>query len=217
VRLLRAEIGPDTPIVQTIFSPLTMANKVIGTTGALQQTIHEHPDILAAALDKMAADVIAFGKACLDAGADGFFFATQLATKADLESDAYERFGVPYDLKVLNALRDGATTTFLHLHGMDPLFELADRYPVDGVNWHDRDTSPTLEEAMTRTTRGLVAGIARRGSINDGTPDAAAAEVRDAIRQTGGRRLIVAPGCVIPDAAPHENLVAARRAVNVTT
>jgi uroporphyrinogen-III decarboxylase len=48
--------------------------------------------------------------------------------------------------------------------------------------------------------------------IAAGHPDAVAAEVHDAVRQTGGR-LIVAPGCVIPHRCPPENLRAARRAV----
>ena len=41
---------------------------------------------------------------------------------------------------VLEALREGTTCTILHMHGPEPLFELADRYPIDGVNWHDRET-----------------------------------------------------------------------------
>jgi uroporphyrinogen decarboxylase len=30
-------------------------------------------------------------------------------------------------------------------------------------------------------------------------------EVRDAIAQTGGRRLMIAPGCVVPIATPESN------------
>jgi uroporphyrinogen decarboxylase len=32
------------------------------------------------------------------------------------------------------------------------------------------------------------------------------AQVRDAIAQTGGRRLIVGPGCVVAIAAPEQNI-----------
>jgi uroporphyrinogen decarboxylase len=210
VRRVRAALGPDTPVVQTIFSPLTMAAKIVGE---LPVDIYEQEELLRAALERMADDVIAFGRACLEAGADGFFFATQHANRAAQPPDLHERLGVPYDLKILDALRAGAVCTILHLHGPEPLFHLADRYPVDAVNWHDRETEPSLAQALSRIGKALVAGIARGGAVATGSPVGAAAEVRDAIQQTGGRRLIVAPGCVVLLSSPEANLLAARRAV----
>jgi len=82
------------------------------------------------------------------------------------------------------------------------------------VNWHDRETSPTLAEALGRTSRCLVAGVTRRGPILGLDADATTHEVQDAVEQTGGRRLIVAPGCVIPVSVASDQLAAARHAVN---
>jgi uroporphyrinogen decarboxylase len=211
VRLVRAHLGPGSPVIQTIFSPLTVAAKLAGDHAPVLALAASDPDALNVVLARLAGDVVRFGRACLEAGADGFFFATQLGGRAF--EPAYRRFGVPYDLRVLERLRGDSWCTILHLHGTDPLFELADEYPVDAVNWHDRDTRPTLSEGLARTRRALVAGIARGGAIAQGRPEEAAAEVRDAVRQTAGRRLIVAPGCVIPYRAPESNLSAARRAV----
>ena len=45
-----------------------------------------------------------------------------------------------------------------------------------------------------------------------GTEEDVMAEVRDAITQTGGRRFILAAGCVISTRTPEANLHAARRA-----
>ncbi|MHB9092288.1 MAG: uroporphyrinogen decarboxylase family protein, partial [Chloroflexota bacterium] len=104
--------------------------------------------------------------------------------------------------------------TILHLHGLDSFFDLADRYPVHAVNWHDRETSPSITEAMRLTDKVLVAGIHRGGAVTKADAGAVAAQVRDAIAQSGGRRLVVAPGCVIPAAmARVETLRAARDAV----
>jgi uroporphyrinogen decarboxylase len=210
---LRAALGPDMPILQTVFGPLTMAAKVAGGTDALRRLLEDDASKVHAAMDRFAEDVIAFGRACVDAGCDGFFFATQLANRIELSEDLYREHGVPHDLRVLEALRPGTWFTMLHLHGLEPLFDLADQYPIDAVNWHDRETAPSLAEALTQTTRCLVGGIERGGAIASADPATVDAEVRDAIDQTGGRRLIVAPGCVIPFAAPVENLQAARRAV----
>ena len=213
VRLVREALGPDVPILQTIFSPLTMAAKMVGSD--FQRHITEAEDHLRVALERMAADVVAFGLACLEAGADGFFFATQLASPEVLPEETYRRLGVPYDLRVLDSLDDneGAWLTVLHLHGSRPLFNLANEYSVDAVNWHDRETEPMLGDAMSLTQRGLAAGIARSGPIALGDVESTVTEVRNAIDQTGGRRLIVAPGCVVPWNAPAETLRAARMAV----
>jgi uroporphyrinogen decarboxylase len=215
VRLVRQELGPDTPVVQTIFSPLNVALKLVGSADIVLQMTANHESLFRDALTKIADDVIAFGRACCAAGADGFFFATQLADRAAFPEEVYRNFGVPFDQRVLEALRPETWCTILHLHGEDPLFDLADAYPVDGVNWHDRDSTISLSDALNRTSRTLVAGIARRGAMTHGTPQEVAEEVLDAIRQTDGRRLVVAPGCVIPDAAPIENLQIARRTLEM--
>jgi uroporphyrinogen decarboxylase len=211
VRRVRGALGAAPPLIQTIFSPLTMLAKLLGRT--------PDPAFLAAevavrqALERLAGDAIAFGQACLDAGADGVLFATQLATTAPGSREVYERLGIPYDVTVLEALRPRSWAIVLHLHGPDPLFSLADAYPVDAVSWEDRETSPSLAEAWHHTGRCLVGGVGRIDPLGRGTPAAVAAQVREAIGLTGGRRLIVAPGCVVPITTPEGNLRALRSAV----
>ncbi len=213
VGLVREALGPDVPIIQTIFGPLSMAAKMVPED--LPRQAAERTDLLRTGLERMADDVVAFGLACIEAGADGFFFAIQLASPEAMPEDLYRLLGVPYDLRVLDRLDDteGAWLTMFHLHGTRPLFNLANEYSVDAVNWHDRETTPSLTEALGRTQRALAAGINRSGAIADGAPEAVTAEVRDAVAQTNGRRLIVTPGCVVPWTAPPENLRAARAAV----
>lgn len=195
VRAVRARVGPDVPIVQTIFSPLTMAAKIVGTPNAAP--VFEDESRAAATLTRLGDDVIAFGQACLDAGADGFYFATQLA--GGESAATYQDWGVPYDLRVLDALRDRSWLLILHLHGAAPMLELADRYPIDIVSWEDRETEPSLADALQRTRRCLMGGLHRgQERLVSGTPAEVQAEVFDAIEQTGGRRLVVAPGCVAP-------------------
>ena len=56
-------------------------------------------------------------------------------------------------------------------------------------------------------------GLSEHGTLQAGPPDAVAAEVRDAIAQTGGRGVIIAPGCVLPLATPDAHLAAVVAAV----
>ncbi len=198
VRKVRASLGPDVPIVQTIFSPLTMVAKLAG--GAVDAAFVADDNLATRVLAGLADDVIGFGRACLEAGADGFYFATQFANGA-MAAATYDRLGVPYDLRVLEALRADSWLLMLHLHGPEPRFDLPDRYPVDVVSWEDRETPPSLADALRRTDRVLMAGLSRGQMFTDGSADEVAAQVHDALEQTGGRRVIVAPGCVLPTTA----------------
>ncbi|HLJ68019.1 MAG TPA: uroporphyrinogen decarboxylase family protein [Chloroflexota bacterium] len=209
VRRVRAGLGDDTPIIQTIYSPLSLAAKLVG--GKLTPALMTTPS-LPPLLARLAADVTAFGKACIEAGADGFFFASQLANSG-FDRDEYERLGVPYDLQVLSALRPLAWIVVLHLHGDKPYMHLADRYPVDALSWEDRETTPGIAEARTMTRRSFVAGVGRRVPLASGRPEDVAEQVGQAVADAGDRGLVVAPGCTIPVSVSRENLQALRSAV----
>jgi uroporphyrinogen decarboxylase len=128
VRLVVAGLGGRTPFVMTVFSPLTLAYKLAGQ--AVVEHLREHPADLHAGLETITPTTIRFARAALDAGADGVFFATQLAGHQWLSPAEYEEFGVRYDLAVLEAVSGRSTITVLHLHGQDVFFELANRYPI---------------------------------------------------------------------------------------
>ncbi len=205
----------DVPsVLMTLFSPLTLAYKLAGD--AVQEHLHNHPDELHFGLATIAETAARFAVAALGAGADGIFFATQLARSSMLTVDEYRDFGERYDLIVLEYLAPHTDLIVLHLHGEDIFFDLVHYYPVAAVNWHDRETGPSLREASTQTQKALVAGL-DRNLLANGSPEAIAQQVRDAQRQTGGRRLILAPACVIPPDAPEENLQAVVEAARKTS
>lgn len=211
VRLVRRELGDGVPIVQTVFSPATVAQKM--APDRFQAHLREDPAAVAGALAAIRDWSIDFALACVDAGCDGLFFGTQLASRRVWSEEEYRRWGVEYDVPILDAVAGRTWFNLVHIHGHDVFFDLLSGYPVQAVNWHDRETAPDLRAALSRTEKCLIGGIAREGAIRHGSPDAVAAEVRDAVTQTGGRRLIVGPGCVIPTGCPPENLRAARAAV----
>ena len=80
------------------------------------------------------------------------------------------------------------------------------------INWHDRDTAPSLAEALSRFQGGLCGGLSRETMVY-GKAAAVQSEAADAIEQTDGRRLLLGTGCVVPVIAPHGNLIAARNSV----
>jgi len=205
LRQTRRQLGADWPLVMTIFSPLTLAYKLAGEP--LADHLRADPDAVHAGLQTLASATRAFALAALHAGADGFFFASQWICANFCTREQYETFGLYYDLQVLDATKDRSLITILHLHGGDVFFDMAARYPVHALSWHDRETSPSLAEARQRTARALITGL-DRDLLRAGPPQAVAAQARDAIRQTGGQGLILAPACVIPPDTPEAHLQA---------
>ena len=59
----------------------------------------------------------------------------------------------------------------------------------------------------------VVGGLDQWRTLRDGTPEQAVAEARDAIAQTGGLGLVVAPGCVLALNTPDETVAAVVRAL----
>ncbi len=210
VEVLRKAVG-DVPIVQTVFSPLSVAYKLGGER--VLEDIRRPPAALHLALQAVAETLRGFVKACLQAGADGIFFATQLASEKFCSAGKYREFGRPYDLQVLEAAEASAFSV-LHLHGADIFFDLVADYPVHAVNWHDRRVLPTMTEARERYSRCFVGGLDEAETLPRGPASRVREEVRDAIAQMRGRGLIVGPGCVYPVATPESHLEAARQAVD---
>ncbi|GAB4530836.1 MAG: uroporphyrinogen decarboxylase family protein [Anaerolineae bacterium] len=206
IAAIRDELGQrDAPVLMTLFSPLTLAFKLAGE--AVQQHLRDHPGDLHFGLATIAETTARFGAAALAAGADGIFFATQLARSSIFTVEEYHDFGERYDLIVLEYLTPQTDLIVLHLHGNDVFFDLVNYYPVAAVSWHDREGTPSLRDAMARTRKTLMAGL-DRDLLATGSPEEVAEQVRDALRQTGGVGLILAPACVIPPETPEANLQA---------
>lgn len=210
----------DVPFIMTAFSPLTIAYKLRGgqfstkegLSGELMiQDLRQSPDNLHQGLDTISNVVSNFMSACREAGASGFFFATQMANHNDLTEEEYKEFGVRYDKPILEEFQD-TEVTMLHACRENIMFDLVSDYPVDIINWADRDNNPSLAEARQKTDKTLAGGLSLDTLLN-GSGDEVENEVLDAIDQVGKDKLIIAPGCVIKSGTSDANLEAARSAV----
>ncbi len=211
LRELQKLLEDDVPVLETIFSPLNVANSLMGTFLATAMT--DYPDELGHAMDTITEVTTNFALASLEAGADSIFFATQMTQPALTSADQFQKWGVPYDQQVLNALREETDFILLHIHGDEIRFDLlVPDYPVDAVNWHTRIAGPSLQEALEKFDGAVVGGLTEDILVS-GHPDEIRAQAADAIEQTGGRRVIVGAGCVTPITTPAENIQAVREAV----
>jgi uroporphyrinogen decarboxylase len=218
IRTLRAQLGEDYPIILTIFSPLTYALRWIGRE-KIVEAVHQDPESFEQGLPVIAENLRGLFDAAIEAGASGIFFSCMGATNRHFTHEEYARFGRPYDLQALAGASKG-WLNIVHIHadpdqeGDEIYFEDFIDYPVQVMSWSDRLTGPELSEALTLTDKCLMGGLAERGPLTHGSEVEIENEIMGAVAQTKGRRLILAPGCSIPDDNPENWLHAARRLVD---
>ena len=211
LRLIGDELIGEVPFIQTIFSPLAHAKNLVGSESLLVH-LRRNPDALHRGLEVITETITRFINAALDTGMAGVFYAVQHAQYELLSEQEYAVFGRPYDLRVLEAVQ-GLWLNLLHLHGSDVMFDLLADYPIQVMNWHDRETWPTLFEAQDRFDGAVCGGLARWDVVVRGTPEQVQEQAADALAQTGGHRFILGTGCVTPIVAPASNIRAVREAV----
>jgi len=215
LRLITDEFADEAPVIQTIFSPLAQAKNLVGKERLLVH-LRSHPDAVRAGLEVIVETSIRFiAEAIRTAGIAGVFYAVQHAQYGLLSREEYNALGRPYDLQVLQAAQE-LWLNVLHLHGVDVMFDLLADYPVQVINWHDRETQPTLAAAQSRFDGAVCGGVQRWDGLVRGAPDQVREQAADAISQTGGRRFILGTGCVTPCVAPTSNIRAMREAVEET-
>jgi len=84
----------------------------------------------------------------------------------------------------------------MHAHGSNIMFELLSDYPVNIFNWHAWETLPAIDEAQHLTGKCLMGGL-NRTDITNCNRNAIRHQIYAAHQLTGGRGLILTPGCVI--------------------
>ena len=181
-------------VVDTMFNAWnTLRRNVV--KDAMTRFMREQPDALARALGAVNTTLIDYAHAALDRGAAGIFFSVP-ASAEFLTRDEFERFMRPYDLALLNAIHGRGEMNVLHAHGGQLFLDRLLDYPVRALSWADRDTGPSLHAMRKKTALPLMGGLTH-GNFAYASAATLRTQVRDAIDATGGRGLLLAPGCAI--------------------
>jgi uroporphyrinogen decarboxylase len=201
------ELGPGIPVLQTIFSPLAQAKNLVGGQMLLVH-LRQYPEALQIGLKTITESTQRFIEAACHIGISGIFYAVQHASYQLLSSDEYIKYGRGYDLELLDVVSE-KWLNMLHLHGENIIFKLFSDYPVQVINWHDRETFPNLAEGQRLYPGVVCGGLQRIRTMELGSPEHVYSEARDAILATNNRRFILGTGCVLSITTPRANILAA--------
>ncbi len=218
IKSVAAGLNGEAPFLMTLFSPLNIAYKLCGDRVSgklLVEYMRQSPEAVHAGMKTILDVTIEYANACMEAGAPGFFFATQMATTDLMTRDEYAEFGRPYDLHLLDAIKGKSQITMLHVCKENLMFDLVADYPVDLINWAAHTSGTSLTDARKMTDTPLAGGLSLDTLLN-GSEEDVLAEARNAIAEAGRTGFMLAPDCVIKGPSPDVNLAAARQAVEET-
>ncbi len=213
LRLIRAAVGPDLPIIWTVFAP-PMILPMLARGGREQALgfLRAAPRETARAFDVMAETLGEYARACLAAGADGLFYATNVATRALLSAEECRRWQRPWDLRILSAV-EGAPFNLLHVCGAGIHWDEFADYPVSAWSFAAVPGNPTLAAAHARTGRAVVGGLPAKPEIAGMTEVTLVERATAATREMSGRWLLLGPDCSINPDTPEGLLHAVGAAV----
>ncbi|HEU4355980.1 MAG TPA: uroporphyrinogen decarboxylase family protein [Actinomycetota bacterium] len=208
LRMVVDELGPSVPVIQTVFSPLTVAGYLVGEDRPrMAAALRSRTPSVDAALAHIADALGDFAARSVAAGAAGIFFAISNFASSDLLSLAeYEDLALPHDVRVLASVPAEAWCNVLHLCGPRQHLELASELETHAISWSIHEPgNPSLAEGRARSGRAVMGGVDLR-TLVDGEPEAVRQQARAAVASTEGTGLLLAPGCSVPPSAPEENL-----------
>ncbi|RME23741.1 MAG: hypothetical protein D6800_09455 [Candidatus Zixiibacteriota bacterium] len=214
ISLIRKGVDRELPVLMTVFTPLSIAGRMVADQQTLVDHIRQEPEKVETGLRTITDTFKKFVAELRNAGADGLFYATtQWASRDKLTWDEYQRFGVPYDLELIAAAEDDAINLLHVCASHNYLKELCGLdYKAKMVNWDSHDpTNLPLDKAYDVVAgMAMVGGADHKGWLLQSTPDEVATRIRELQAKNDPSRLIIGPGCSMPPETPMENLEAVK-------
>ena len=209
IELIAKSLKGKALFVDTVFNAWNTVRRNL-VKEAMESLMTTHPEALEAALHVVNDNLIRYALASLERGAAGIFLSVP-ATAESVTPVQYARFMQPFDLKLLNAIRDKGECHILHAHGENLYLNQVLDYPVHALSWADLNGGPSIAELRRRTALTLMAGL-----DHIRFPDVSAHAIRDQVKaaraQAGNTKFILAPGCSVPTYSYPPLIRAARRA-----
>ena len=216
LRLIRRALADGRPLLMTLFSPLMTLPYLLveqpdaGQRRAALELVRSDPARTARALAAIAELHAWFARACVEAGADGVFYATNMTATGLASADEVERFERPHAEQVLASLGPG-TLSMLHICGSGIQFDALARLGFPSISWAAGGANPTLLEGQERSGHAVAGGISTGDRLAAMTAEEAGSEAEAAIEATRGRGLLLAPSCSIRRDTPLATLHAVAR------
>ncbi len=196
-QLVQAQVGPDVPVVATVFSPLMVAGFMLENgTAEMRRLMTDAPDRLERGLEVIAGALRVHVQRCIDAGIDGIFYATTAATRDKMNAAQFDRFERQFGLPILQAAQN-APFNIVHMCGDGILAQEFVDYPVNVFSWATSAGNPSLSEMHQLTGRAVLGGLPGKPSFGNMKPDEIQAHAYRSLTEMNGRFHLLGPDCSV--------------------
>lgn len=207
----------DAPIVATIHGVVASASHTLlgrpmyDRIGRYAQLYHLRlePETVAGAYQRIAQTLCGMVRQAVKSGAEGIYYAALGGEGDGFTDEEHKAFIAPADRMVIQAAYD-AGAKFVILHMCKPKVRLnrfAD-YPCDIINWGIEESGMDLTQGRKLFPEKVVLGgfNNRHGALIEGDREALAGELRQIIKTTGVRKLILGSDCTLPGELPYHRI-----------
>jgi len=215
IRLITKNVSNDTPCLMTLFTPLSIASRLIKSEEMFISHIREHPDKIHKALEIITETFTKYAEACIEIGVSGMFYATtSWATYDRLTDKEYDIFGKPYDLSLLNALQH-ASFQILHVCRDNNMLESLIDYPVTAFNWDSQGKGnlSMRNGHQVIKNRAVIGGI-NSESLLKKSSESIVEDLSHLMDTMGNTGWMIGPGCTYDPQVPTETIRLIRESVN---
>lgn len=202
--ILRADLGNEVPIVETVFSPWMYLLRHVGHDR--RQYLLDRPDLVGAILDRLGAETCRHVDALKELAVYGVYFAT-IAGSAPVGSPEFA-LQAPRDRTVLD--RAAGLIRFLHLHGASSRVDHLADYRREVLH---RDYGPAgaadLARLRNEGEKAIMGGLPSDG-LTRMSLAALRGQMAAAIDGAGQAGFILAPGCSVSPSLARRTMLALR-------
>lgn len=206
---IREGLDGSAHFVETLFNPWNVAEK-LSSKEEVMRLKEKDPQKLLDALEAIAKSEANHARRAVEAGASGIFLAIANAQQGILTPAEYRKFSEPFDRIVLGAAK-GAPLNILHLHGDKVHLDLFWTGWPGLINYSAAETGVPLSEARKKNSGVLIGRLDHRSYRVESVENLRADITR--ARQEAGSKLIVTPGCSVPNESRPEELKKLGRAI----
>ena len=202
VGVLAEQIGSTHSVLGWVEGPIAEYADLRGVQTTLMDLI-DKPDMFARASEILIDHGIHFARVQAEAGAD--MIGVGDAAASLIGPDLYVNHVLPWEQKLIEGIHEAGATVKLHICGN--ITSLLEYLPKTGADVIDVDWMVPLDQA--RRTVGpdvvLAGNFDPAAVLLQGSPEEVAQAARECLRM-GGERLILQPGCEVPQNTPEANI-----------
>lgn len=219
IKNVKKRVSDDAVVLATVHALVACCYHIYGggdyydgDKTLLARHLHENPESMLHGFKVVADFIKKFCHLCLEAGADGIYFASLGGEKKMFTDEEFEKYIAPFEIDILNDIQDVPCFNVLHMCKDNLNLERYKNYPAKVLNWGVYEDNISLVEGrkIFGDDKIYIGGIDDRdGPMVYGNIEDIEKAVTDVIDEFGKKNLIIGADCTLPTDLDNNRIMAA--------